>query len=107
MEEIIALSDWKLDAATYTTDFEKAIINVCKSQFPEGFHVGCLFHLKQAWRRYLISEIGFTTPEIKNAMSVGALDLLTIILQDNVEQHGIPFLRTKFEDGLSEEDVTK
>ena len=40
-------------------------------------------------------------------MSVGGLDLLTIILQDDVEQHGIPFLRTKFEDGLSEEDVAK
>ena len=59
---LIVISKWILDVATYTSDFEKALFNAARNQFGRnlpGLHVGCLFHLKQAWRRCLISVIGF------------------------------------------------
>ena len=79
--QVAILSDHKLDVHSYTTDFERAIINSCELYFPEGFHNGCLFHLKQAWRRYLITKLAFLAQDINLAMKVGVLDLLCIIPQ--------------------------
>jgi len=75
--------------------------------FPEGFHVGCLFHLKQAWRRYLITKLGFLAEQIKLAMMVGVLDLLCMIPQDEVEDFGIPYVRSVIEYGLSKAEIKK
>ena len=97
LAQIVIISDHKIDVNSYTTDFEKAIINSCELQFPEGFHAGCLFHLKQAWRRYLITKLGFLPDQIKYAMSVCMLDLLTILPQDEVEKYGLPFVRSLIE----------
>jgi len=42
----------KMQVRTYTSDFERAEMNMLVEHFPEGIHVGCLFHLKQAWVKY-------------------------------------------------------
>lgn len=91
----------------YTSDFEKAIINACNNHFPDGFHVGCFFYLNQAWRKHLLSKINFSKADIRKAMSVGVLDLLMIIPQDDVETFGIPYVRSVIKEGLGEEDVAK
>lgn len=46
----VVLSDWKLHCSTFTSDFERAMINELENQFggPRGgTHVGCFFHLEQ------------------------------------------------------------
>jgi hypothetical protein len=51
---VVYCSEWKIRARTYTTDFEQGLMNQMAHQF-EGDgakHVGCLFHLKQAWRKH-------------------------------------------------------
>jgi hypothetical protein len=55
-------------------------------------HVGCLFHLKQAWRKYLIEKCKFSSDEIKEAMTIGCLDMLCVIPRVEIEKYGIPFL---------------
>ncbi len=83
--QILILSDWKLQVRSYTCDFEMAMINTGKDVFQDCFHVGCLFHLKQAWRRYLITKIGFLPEQIGYAMRSCVLDLLTVISPDKIE----------------------
>jgi hypothetical protein len=53
IQQCICASDWKMEAITYTADFEKAIMSQLKEQFPEGVGIFCLFHWKQAIRRYV------------------------------------------------------
>ena len=107
---IIYCSGWEIKAKTYTTDFERALLNQMAIQFGGdggGVHVGCFFHLKQAWRKYLLEKCKFSYDEIKDAMKVGALDMLCIIPRDEIEKYGIPFLRSKFEDGADHDSVEK
>ncbi len=107
LNQVIVISNWKLKVRSYTTDFEKAIINSCEHQFPEGFHVGCFFHLKQAWRRYLITKCGFLREEISLAMMRGVLDILTILPFGDIEPFGIPYVRSVVEEGVSAENKKK
>ena len=76
------------------------MINAGKIHFPEGHHNGCLFHLKQAWRRRLISHIGCLAEEVAYAMREGILDLLTVIRPGKVKDIGIPFVRSLVEKNL-------
>ncbi|OWZ16907.1 hypothetical protein PHMEG_0009240 [Phytophthora megakarya] len=41
----------KLAITTVVVDFESALIFPVRGNFPEVHIVGCLFHLKQVWRR--------------------------------------------------------
>jgi hypothetical protein len=43
------ISEWKVDVATFTTDFEGALMNQCSIQFNKGQHICLLSGLKQAW----------------------------------------------------------
>nr|XP_029712996.1 uncharacterized protein LOC109400803 isoform X2 [Aedes albopictus] len=47
------------------TDFEQALMNACRVVFPAATHQGCLFHYKQAVRRYIVCtmKIQPTDPE--------------------------------------------
>ena len=68
---------------TYTADFECALLNQMAVQFSGdggGVHVGCFLYLKQAWQKYLLKKCKFSCDEIKDALKVGALDMLCIIL---------------------------
>ena len=107
LNQVVSIFEMELDANSYTSDFERAIINSCKLNFPEGFHIGCVFHLKQAWRRHLIKKLAFLAEEIAFAMKVGVLDLLCIIPQDEIREFGIPFVRSIIEEDLSAVDVAK
>ena len=77
--QVVVQSGWKLKIRTYTTDFERRLMNQAAIQFAPGVHIGCLFHLKQAWRCYPISMIKMDEAQVKIAMQVGYLDLLTIV----------------------------
>ena len=57
--QIVVLLQWKINVKTYCTDYKMALMEQMDVQFGghnEGTHVGCFFHLKQAWRRYLIKK---------------------------------------------------
>ena len=71
--EVFVISNLKINVHSYTNNFERAIINSALHQFFEGFHIGCLFHLKQSWRSYLISKRGFVEAETVLLISVGVL----------------------------------
>ncbi len=108
--QIVVQADWRLKVGTYSTNFELALMKQAKIQFGEPFlykHVRCFFHLKQAWRRYLMKELQMDSTAINVAMEVGALDLLCIIPRDEIEKYGIPYVRAKVESGQSEETVKK
>ena len=108
LNHVVSLSDWKLHVNSYTSDFELAIMNSCKLIFGrESFHIGCLFHLKQAWRRHLITKLGFLAEEVALAMKVGVLDLLCIIPPNEIREFGIPFVRLIVEEDLSAAAIAK
>jgi hypothetical protein len=67
--------------------------------FPEGTHVRCLFHLKQVWVKHLKDKLhlGFDGASFKPATAVGGLDLLCVLPRNEIEQYGIPFVRTMIE----------
>jgi len=98
--QIIAASNWQLDAATMTCDFEKAIINQLKRQF-NGTLVGCLFHWKQANRRQLLElkipqdVVTFLCGGWDDEKQSGLLLLLTIIDPAEILTKGIPYIRSK------------
>ena len=50
---IPVLVDFKLDCHSFTSDFERALINNLKRHLDTAQHVGCYFHLKQAWWKYM------------------------------------------------------
>jgi hypothetical protein len=59
-----------------------------------GFHVGCLFHFKQALLKYLIKKCGLGLSKVlKEAIVLGGLDILCILPRNEVEKIGIPYLR--------------
>jgi hypothetical protein len=45
---VLVISKFKFDPYKIVQDFEKAMINVGKDQFPDTEQDGCLFHCKQA-----------------------------------------------------------
>ena len=100
--QLVVISNWKINVHSYTRYFKRAIINSELQKFPEGFRIGCLFHLKQAWRRYLISKLGFVSGKIVFLMSVGVLGMLCIIPKDEVEEYGIPYVRSIIEEDLDD-----
>jgi hypothetical protein len=51
IQQCISASKWTFDALTVTCDYEMALLNSAKAQFPGVTMVCCLFHLKQAIRR--------------------------------------------------------
>ena len=53
LQQCICASNWKMEAATYTADFETALYGAMRTQYPEGLPVLCFFHWKQAIRRKL------------------------------------------------------
>ena len=104
LSEVIALSNWRLNVRNYTSDFELAIMNACRSQFTDkddpsvGIHIGCYFHWKQAIRKYMISKLGFDKETVSRFMK--DIDILTLIPYEDIETFGIPYLRSLYEGGI-------
>jgi hypothetical protein len=88
---------------TFTSDFEKAEMNALEHHFGKGKHVGCFFHLKQAWQKHAKDKCGLTNAKsLGAAMERGGLDLLCVLPRDDIVSTGIPFLRWQIELGIDE-----
>ena len=89
-------------------DFERAIINAMKSQFPNTIIVGCLFHFKQAIRKHL-TELKIKPEHISAAMAPTVIDLLTVIPKDEITKKGIPYVKDVIlkKHNFDSEDETK
>ena len=87
--QIIVHSRGKLNVRNFTCDFEQTMFNAGKISFPWANHIGCLFHLKQAWRRRLISWVGFLDEEVSYGMRKGVLDLLRVIPQYDIVEPNV------------------
>ena len=108
--QVVVTSNWKIKVGTYTSDFEKGMMNQLEEQFGGangGTHVGCLFHFKQALRRHLIKKIRMDEGSVTAAMKIGSLDLLSVIPRDEVIEYGIPYLRSVLEAGKEKKTVAK
>jgi hypothetical protein len=68
------------------------LINSIKTVFPKAKLLGCLFHVKQAWRRKML-KLAISREEISFFMKPGRLDVLTLIPRDEIETTGIPYVR--------------
>jgi hypothetical protein len=108
LTRVVVLSDWKLDVGSYTTDFERAVMNECAQHFPKGVHIGCFFHLKQAIRKHMPEKLNFDGDVVSSFMETGAFDLLMILPHGEVEQYRIDYLLSQFEpDTLSAEEQAR
>jgi hypothetical protein len=97
--QIATLMQGKMKVKTFTTDFERGMMNMLA--FHGGTHVGCLFHLKQAWLKYLKEHCGLAqASSLGGVMEVGALDLLCVLLCGDVLESGIPYVRFIIEKGI-------
>lgn len=92
---VIVSTCTKMEPGYITCDFELGLMLACKEQFPNATIVGCLFHLKQAWRRRMV-KIGIPDEEISDAMKKGNLDSLTVIDPIMIEER-IRVLRNEME----------
>lgn len=57
-------------------------MNQLESQFGRihgETHVGCLFHLKQVWRRHLVKKLCMDKGSVATAMKIRSLDLFHVI----------------------------
>jgi hypothetical protein len=96
----------QLDVRNYASDFEAALFNACEYCFPNGVHIGCFFHFKQAIRKYMRDKCHFDTDTISSFME--QVTLLTIIDPDEILIYGVPYLRQMFEpEGLDERTCEK
>ena len=92
MKEIL-LACGPIDIAYLHCDFETALITSAREHFPHSKIIGCLFHLKQAWLRKM-KNLAIPSLQRKRALSVGMVDLLSIIPIDEIETFGIPYLQS-------------
>ena len=101
---VVVLSRWRLKVNSFSSDFERAIINAATAQFRteedgivNGYHIGCFFHFRQAICMHTIKKLCFSAATVAAFMAIGMLDLLTIFPQEEVEVYGIPYPCQKFE----------
>jgi len=105
--QLIFLTKWKMQVRTFTSGFELAMMNMLELRFEKnaggGKHVGCFFHLKQAWRKYLIEKCGLGLLSLLGPlMAVGGLNLLYVIPLNGIDSVGIPFLYLTLEGTATE-----
>lgn len=77
-----------------TCDFEKALHAAVLAFFVTCIVNGCLFHWKQANRRYMKKVCKIEDGQVSHAMRKNVLDLLTIIPKDEITEYGIPYVRS-------------
>ncbi|GMF37342.1 unnamed protein product [Phytophthora fragariaefolia] len=75
---VVQATDQQLESAEIVCDFEAALIDSLQTQFPNAIVSGCLFHLKQAFRRTM-KRYAIPEEECVIAMTRGVLDPLTVI----------------------------
>ena len=80
-----------MQATTYTSDFQHAIMSSMKAEFPAGVVVRCLFHWKQEIKRKLVD---FHVPKNFIRMLIGTdgvMNILTVISIKEIVTNGIPY----------------
>ncbi|KAJ8564223.1 hypothetical protein ON010_g7121 [Phytophthora cinnamomi] len=85
----------KLNPGVVCCDFELALLQNVKDQFPNANSVGCLFHWKQAIRRKMVA-LHIPLDQVKQSMLPGCLDLLTVFPRAKKEQ-GIAHVSSQLE----------
>ena len=103
--QIVILTGKKIKCLTYTSDFEHGLMNQLAEHLGNygGFHVVCLFHFKQAIRKYIIEKCGLGLSQVlPEAMALRGLDILCILTRDEVEEIGIPYIHSLLELGIPE-----
>ncbi|GMF56169.1 unnamed protein product [Phytophthora fragariaefolia] len=75
---VVQATDQQLEPAEIVCDFEAALMDFLQTQFPNAIVLGCLFHLKQAFRRAM-KRYAIPEEECVIAMTRGVLDTLTVI----------------------------
>eukprot|EP00957_Ditylum_brightwellii_P154991 11797123-Ditylum_brightwellii.AAC.1 len=83
LDYVIILSKWTLEPDWVTCDFELAISNAAKHQFPDADQNGCFFHWKDGNGRYM-KGCKIEKEQISYAMKPGVLDILTIIPKNEI-----------------------
>ncbi len=88
----------KMKVRTYTSNFERAKMNMLEVLFGKGKHIGCLLHWKQAIFKYLKEKCGLgNSISLEAAMEVGGLDILCVLPRCEVLKYGIPFIHSIIE----------
>ena len=72
---LFVLTEANLDPASFTTDFELALVKAISEQFKGVKQYGCSFHFKQSLRRHL-QQLHIAPEKISTAMRPGMLDAL-------------------------------
>ena len=104
---LVSATRWQFEPKRISCDYEEALISQIANQFPSpdsgkcapnnGCDInGCLFHLKQAWRRYMI-QLGISRAQISIAMRRGVLDLLCVLPPDELKSKGKHYVRSLIE----------
>lgn len=105
LQQIIASCRWELKALTVTCDFETALINAVRSNFPEAHIVGCFFHWKQALRKKLRDDLKIDGKLVTDFMArEDLLNSLTVINPENILR-GIAYIR-KILHPIESQDLT-
>jgi hypothetical protein len=103
--QFVILTGEKIKCQTYTSDFECGLMNQLAEHLRNygGFHVGCLFHFKQAIHKYFIKKCRLGLSQVlPAAMALEGLDILCVLPRDEVEEIGIPFIHSLLELGIPE-----
>jgi hypothetical protein len=82
---ILVATECKFEPSAITIDFEPALLNAIKEQFPSTARIGCLFHFKQALRRRMV-KLRISEDQISIAMRPGMVDRLTSVKQESIPQ---------------------
>ena len=97
----------KMNPTSVTCDFEKGLHNAILKAFPKAIINGCLFHWKQDIQRKLV-DLKFDKWTIDRFMYQDSIETLTLIPPNEIENKGIPFVRSVIEtDDLSSEEMSK
>ena len=98
LQACISSGEGKMQATTYTSDFEHGIMSSMKAEFPARVAVGCLFHWKQVIKRKLVD---FHIPKHLIRMLIGTdgvMNILTGIPIEEILTKGIPYCRCGFDE---------
>lgn len=99
IQGVVSATNWELQALTYTCDFELALAKVCRMQFKDGVPILCNFHFKQALRKKLL-DLGVDKVVVSSFIGAeGPINILSLIPIEEIEEYGIPFIRSVFNEG--------
>lgn len=104
MHQVLLTTDQQLNPAEVICDFERALIDVMGTHFPNAEVIGCLFHFKQALLRRM-KKLCIPSKEIKIAMEKRVLDMLTVIDPETIQSHGCRWVRKEIKRKCREQDL--